>query len=400
MTQLTLHNFRNYARLSLDLPRRTTILQGHNAQGKTNLLEAIYYLVAARSPYASTDAQLVNWLAEQDDLPYARITAELARGDTLARIEITLMPNGNGPGAYRKHIRLNGVPKRAMDLLGQVNVVLFVPQDIVLIDGSPSGRRRYLDAMLCQIDPAYCRALTQYNRVLERRNALLRSLREQGGAADQLDFWDEMLVDHGSVVIARRQQAIVNLEALSQPVHDELSGGRERLRLRYLPSFDPQHKESDRRQLSLNLELAPPISLPQPSEAIRPVFARLLDAARREEIQRGMTALGPHRDEFRFYDGQIDLHAFGSRGQQRTAVLAIKLAELDLMARASGEQPILLLDDVMSELDVERRRYLCGQLGRVEQAVITTTDAGDLTEELLESAALFRVSAGHLQQDK
>ncbi len=400
LTQFSLTNFRNYTRLSIDMPRNTVVLQGRNAQGKTNFLEAVYYLAAARSPYTTSDVQLVNWLAEQDDLPHARVVAEWVRGDTLAKIEITLTKNGNGRGGYRKHIRINGVPKRAMDLLGQVNVVLFVPQDIALIDGAPSGRRRYLDVTLCQIDPAYCRALAQYNRVLERRNALLRTLRERGGDQDQLDFWDEKLVRHGSTIMSRRQQAVVDLEALSQPVHYGLSGGRERLRLRYLPSFDPRRQTQGERQMSLGLNLLPAISLPQTSDQVGATFARRLIAARREEIQRGVTTIGPHRDEFRFFDGQIDLHTYGSRGQQRTAVLSLKLAEVALMAQSTGEQPILLLDDVLSELDVDRRRYLCRQLGQVEQSVITTTDLSDLTPELLRSATVYAVSQGRLERQE
>ncbi|MBN1937358.1 MAG: DNA replication and repair protein RecF, partial [Anaerolineae bacterium] len=257
-------------------------------------------------------------------------------------------------------------------------------------------------------------ALAQYNRVLERRNALLKSLRERGatrdrngarlgngarlnnGASEQLEFWDERLIEHGSLIVARRQQAAVDLEALARPVHDDLSGGRERLRLRYLPSFDP-HPQADARQMSLTLDLMPSVSLPQKPEAIRPAFEQALRAARGEELARGMTILGPHRDEFRFFDGQIDLHTYGSRGQQRTTVLALKLAEVALMARATGEQPILLLDDVLSELDTDRRRYLCGQLSRVEQALITTTDLGDLTEELRGTATVYRVEQGRLE---
>ncbi len=401
LTQLTLTNFRNYARLSLSMSRCTVVLQGRNAQGKTNLLEALYYLAAARSPYTLSDAQLVNWLAAQDDLPHARVVAELARGDMLTRIEITLTRSAQSNGSFTKHIRINGVPKRATDLLGQVNVVLFVPQDIALVDGGPTHRRRYLDEMLCQIDPLYCQALTQYNRVLERRNALLKLLNERGGSANQLDFWDDKLLETGSLIMARRQQAALDLEELACATHQELSGGQERLRLRYLPSFDPARKIGHgppAEQLSFKLDMPPPISLPQPVEAIRSVFEKLLQAARREEIQRGVTTLGPHRDELRLFDGQIDLHHYGSRGQQRTAVLALKLAEMNLIKRATLESPILLLDDVMSELDADRRRYLCAQLGQVEQAVITTTDLNDLSAELLHTAAVYHVSQGRLEK--
>jgi DNA replication and repair protein RecF len=396
LRSFSLANFRNYIRLSLDVPPQITVLQGANAQGKTNFLEGIYYLTSARSPHATSDVQLVNWLAEQDDLPYARVVAEVARKDVQTRIEITLAQETNGSG-YRKHIRINGAPKRVMDLLGQVNVVLFVPQDIALIDGAPSVRRRYLDVTLCQVDPLYCRALAKYSRVLERRNHLLRMLRERGGKWDQLEYWDEELAQNGAQIIALRQQAVLDLEALAQPLHVDVSGGRERLRLRYMPSFDPRRPQVDDRQMTLNFDLPPPVSVPQDVETIRRAFLQVLCSSRRQEIQRGMTLTGPHRDDLRFLDGQVDLHLYGSRGQQRTAVLALKLAEVSWMVRTTGEQPILLLDDVMSELDAQRRRYLCSQLGQVEQAIVTTTDLDDLTPDLLQRATLYSVSQGRLE---
>jgi len=398
LTRLSLVNFRNYARLSLDMPRRVMVLQGKNAQGKTNLLEAIYYLTAAKSPYATSDAQLVNWLAEQDDLPHARVEAELIRGNVLTRIEIILTRDERNHDRYRKHIRINGVDKRVVDLIGVANIVLFVPQDISLVDGSPSGRRRYLDATLCQIDSHYCRALAQYGRVLEQRNGLLRQLRDRGGSPDQLHFWDDRLTEHGAQIIAHRQRAVLDLEALAQPIHRDLSGGRERLRLRYSPSFDPQHPQEDDQQLRLGLDLPPPVSMPQDPEGIQEAFRLRLRSALSEEIARGITLSGPHRDDLLFLDGQIDLRTYGSRGQQRTAVLATKLAEVELMVRVTGEQPILLLDEVMSELDADRRQYLCRRITRVEQSLVTTTDLDALAPGVLELAALYCVTEGRLER--
>jgi len=398
LTRLSLVNFRNYARLSLDMPRRVMVLQGKNAQGKTNLLEAIYYLTAAKSPYATSDAQLVNWLAEQDDLPHARVEAELIRGNVLTRIEVILTRDERNHDRYRKHIRINGVDKRVVDLIGVANIVLFVPQDISLVDGSPSGRRRYLDATLCQIDSHYCRALAQYGRVLEQRNGLLRQLRDRGGSPDQLHFWDDRLTEHGAQIIAHRQRAVLDLEALAQPIHRDLSGGRERLRLRYSPSFDPQHPQEDDQQLRLGLDLPPPVSMPQDPEGIQEAFRLRLRSALSEEIARGITLSGPHRDDLLFLDGQIDLRTYGSRGQQRTAVLATKLAEVELMVRVTGEQPILLLDEVMSELDADRRQYLCRRITRVEQSLVTTTDLDALAPGVLELAALYCVTEGRLER--
>jgi DNA replication and repair protein RecF len=196
--------------------------------------------------------------------------------------------------------------------------------------------------------------------------------------------------------MARRQDAVLGLGKLAQSTHLQLSGGHERLRLRYVPSFDPHSPQGNEQQLELSLDLPPPISLPQNVATIGQVFLDRLRASWREDWQRGMTMLGPHRDDIRFYDRQIDLHTYGSRGQQRTAVLALKLAEVELMHQTTGEQPILLLDEVMSELDADRRRYLCTRLLRVQQAIISTTDLDAVTPEILDRATVFHVMAGRL----
>ncbi len=394
LSRLVLTNFRNYVRLSLELAQSVIVLYGANAQGKTNLLEAIYYLVAARSPYAGSDAQLVNWLADQDDLPHMRVEAELMRAGRPVRIEIVLTRTAARGNGYRKHVRVNGIPRRVTELPGVASVVLFAPQDISLVDGPPIGRRRYLDAILCQIDAGYRRALSQYNRVLERRNHLLRTLRERGGKRDQLDFWDQKLAQEGSLIVARRQRAVSELEFLAQPIHRELSGGNERLRMRYLPGVDVHSGEP---QLRLNLELDTPLRTP---DEVGRAFLEQLRVMREEEIGRGVTLIGPHRDDLRLLDGRVDLHLYGSRGQQRTAVLALKLAEVSLIARTIGEQPILLLDEVMAELDVERRQYLCQQVVQVEQSIITGADIRSLPPAILDQASIYRVVQGRVQKQE
>ncbi len=378
LTHLTLHNFRNYVRLDLDLPPGVTVLLGDNAQGKTNLLEAIYFLATTRSPHSGADRELVNWFAVDDEpLPYARLVGSVERGTGVLRIEVTLTQHTNNGSRFRKQIRLNGVAKRAMDLMGQLNVVLFLPEDIALVSGSPSLRRRYLDVMLCQIDPPYCRALSRYNQTLTQRNALLRDLRERGGDPDQLLFWDERLVEKGTYLVVRRYQALTELDELALRVHSELTDGTEVLHLRYLPSVE----------LDGQLD----------NDGARVVFRSQLEALHRREIAAGMTLVGPHRDEVRFLINEVDAGIYGSRGQQRTVALTLKLAEVDLMRRETGEHPILLLDDVLSELDAHRRRFLVHCLNNgPQQAIITTSDLHALPEALLKRCRLWRVQMGRL----
>ncbi len=380
LTHLTLHNFRNYVRLELDLLPGVTLLLGDNAQGKTNLLEAIYYLATSRSPHAGAERELVNWLAvEQEPLPYARLAGQVVRAERELTIEITLTRQAHNGYRYRKQIRLNGVSRRAMDLLGRLTAVLFTPEDIALVSGSPGRRRRYLDAMLCQIDPAYCRALTRYNKIVTQRNALLRDLRERGGDPAQLTFWDEQLVEHGALLVARRRAALTALDDLAGAVHGALTDGAEHLRLRYEPS------------VTLSDEAT--------TEAIGVAFRRQLLDLRPREIPAGVTLVGPHRDEVRFSIHGVDAGVYGSRGQQRTTALALKLAEVQLMHRETGHRPVLLLDDVLSELDRHRRRFLLRWVASAEgpeQTVVTATDAGVLPASFLARCQAWRIEEGRL----
>ena len=380
LTLLTLHNFRNYARLNFDLPPGISVLLGNNAQGKTNLLEAIYYLATTRSPHAGADRELINWLtAEQEPLPYARLVGHIARGASEVSIEITLTQQPNNGGRYRKQVRLNGVAKRAIDLLGHLNVVLFLPEDIALVSGSPSLRRHYLDATLCQIDPHYCSALVRYNEVVTQRNALLRDLRERGGDPIQLAFWDGRLVENGAYLVSRRWEALLALDELAHGRHSELTDGTEQLHLRYVPSVEMEE--------------------PADQEAVGAAFQAQVLALRSREIGAGVTLVGPHRDDLRFLIDGVDAGIYGSRGQQRTTALALKLAEVDLMKRETGEYPVLLLDDVLSELDEHRRHFLVHTLeDGVEQVIVTTTDLHTLPEAFLQRCHLWRLQMGRLSK--
>jgi DNA replication and repair protein RecF len=382
LAHLSLYNFRNYVRLELDLPPGVMVLLGDNAQGKTNLLEAIYYLATSRSPYTGTDRELVNWLSlEQEPLPYTRLVGRVARGDNSVLLEITVSQQAENGSRYQKQVRLNGVNKRAMDLLGHLNVVLFVPEDVNLVSGSPSLRRRYLDAMLCQIDPHYCRTLAGYNQIVTQRNALLRDMGERGGDPAQLVFWNERLVEHGALLIARRREAIDALDERAQAIHGQLTDGSEHLHLRYMPSVDL----GEPRRLTV--------------AEVQAAYQAQLLSLRQRETAAGMTLAGPHRDEMRFAIDDIDAGVYGSRGQQRTAVLALKLAEVELMHNETGDYPVLLLDDVLSELDAHRRQFL---LQRVDdgqqQAIITTTDLQALSPAFLQGCRLWRVEMGRLAE--
>ncbi len=404
LTRLSLTNFRNYVRLSLDVPPGPILLRSDNAQGKTNLLEAIYFLATTRSAFARAERQLVNWQAmERDMLPFARLEAQVHRNRKQSRIDITLLPGETG--TIRKEMRVNGVKKRALDVIGQLNTVIFLPEDIELITGSPSMRRRYLDATLCQIDPAYCRSLAVYNKVLTQRNALLKQLAERGSSEtlgrrgeDQLLFWDEQVAEQGAFLIKRRQEAIAELDQLGRNRYRLLGDQSEILRLHYAPSFDPQHRPLLDYQRPLSLEELLPSEQVQPGlSQITEAFKTHLRQARREEIARGVTVVGPHRDDLHFTVDGVDMTLYGSRGQQRTTALALKLAEVDLMRQTTGESPLLLLDDVMSELDAKRRARVMAMVDGVEQAFLTTTDWNDFTEEFRAQAHLLQVRAGQIE---
>lgn len=398
IAHLSLTNFRNYARLELSLPPGPIVLHGDNAQGKTSLLEAIYYLATSRSPYTTSDRQLINWAAEDEPLPFARLVAEVHTGEGSKRIEVTLMLDRSGRGTrFKKQIRVNGLPRRVMDLLGQVRVVMFLPQDMELVEGSPSNRRRYLDVTLCQADAAYCRALSQYDKVLTQRNALLKQFQEQGGRGDrtQLEFWNKRLALNGALVVAGRYKLVRDLERGARRIHRELSGEEEHLRLRYQPGFDATPTPDG--QMSFGAAELGAAALPElPVPEIEERFLHALARVRVDDFQRGLTTIGPQRDEMRFIVNGRDLGLYGSRGQGRTAVLALKLAELAWMRERTGEWPLLLLDEVAAELDPQRRTYLLDQINGADQVMLTTTEPSLLSEAFLSEATRWRVEAGYI----
>ena len=394
---LSLTNFRNYARLEVSLPAdRPIVLYGDNAQGKTSALEAIYYLATSTSPYTTSDRQLIHWRTEGDPIPFARLSAELGgQGGAYEKLDITLMLDmSSGVARFKKSVKHNGVEKRVMDVVGLLNVVLFLPQDLSLIEGTPSDRRRFMNATLQQADLEYFMALNEYEKILSQRNALLKRIAEKRAHALELEYWDEQLACNGAVIIAGRQQFLRELEVKARETHRALTAGAETLSLRYLPSIAPR-ADTDGGQLSfavlgldLNRQLSP--------EEIAPQFQEQLLARRAEAIRRGMTLAGPHRDELRLLINDRDGGLYGSRGQARTAVMALKFAELEWMRDRLGEYPLFLLDEVVAELDSKRRQFLLDRLDGHAQTVLTTTDLDIFDDAFLERAEIYKVANGQI----
>ena len=404
---LSLTNFRNYARLELTLPERPLLLHGPNAQGKTSLLEAVYLLATGSSPLTPLERQLIRWEAKAEGLPYARVWAEVAHRDRAQELEIVLenKPLANGTTRLQKTIRVDRARKRRTDLAGLLNVVLFMPQDVELVAGPPAGRRRYMDDTLCQADGDYCAALEQYTEALRQRNAALRHLRDEGGNPAQLAPFEETLARQGVIVANGRRELIAVLSQRAHHIHQRLTGGAEWLRLEYRPSFDPAAPPELKYQMGLGLQpyKGPPSELG--ADGLVAAFRQALLTRRGDEIARGMTLTGPHRDELRFVAGspaqgthEVDMGDYGSRGQQRTAVLALKLAELAFLRERTGETPVLLLDEVLAELDTNRRHYLLAQVDSVELALLTATDPDMFSDEFRERAALWEVRGGIVKE--
>ena len=394
LTHLSLTNFRNFVRLETDLPLGPTLLVGANAQGKTSLLEAIYYLTSASSPHTASDRQLINFLTIQDSIPVARIVAEVRRQNRLHRIEIRLILEQAGPASeqrLRKEVLLNGIKRRVRDLAGVFNAVMFLPQDMRVIEGPPTERRRWLNSTLSQADPTYANALAEYGKVLSQRNALLKQLQERNGDPDELTFWDEQLCDLAATLILSRALALSELENLAAPIHHHLTRGQEALRLDYLPAYDPAPQPEG--QLGLTME-TPVDRTGIGRKAIRSGMLTALQSTRQDEIGRGMTLIGPHRDEFRFRANGIDMRLYGSRGQNRTVMLSVKLAEVGWLQQRTGEFPVLLLDEVLAELDPERRDDLLTRVDAAQQSILTAADLKMYSQDFCQRATTWQIVAG------
>jgi DNA replication and repair protein RecF len=409
LTHLSLTNFRNFARLDVEVPRGPVLMVGDNAQGKTSLLEAIYFLATFVSFHASNERQLINLLASHEPLAVARIVATFCRLEGFSnlaqrkthRLEVRIVVEetvNNGGSRLRKEILLDGNKQKMHEVIGAFNAVLFLPQMLRIIEGSPDDRRRYLNLAMAQTLPHYAATLSDYNQILTQRNALLKQLNERSSdlasAAVQLVYWDEQLARAGAEIMYARIQMIRDLERLAARLHRELTHGQEVLRISYQPSFEPLPARPGQFAMALDT------SIDRSNLTLEKIQNGLLEAlgrSRAEEIARGVTTLGPHRDEVRFLANQMDLGVYGSRGQARTAVLTLKLAEVTWMKERTGEWPVLLLDEVLAELDPIRRADLLSRLLETEQAMMTTTDLDLFSDEFIRIAPIWRIQAGHIR---
>ena len=386
LSRLRLTNFRNLTHLDLGLSPGVTVYYGPNAQGKTTLLEAVYLLCIARSFRAENEREVVNFQAAKEG-EQALVDGTIEKAGQRLRVIIGYQPTqrpGQRPGqednglAYnvRKEIRVNRVRRTAGELIGEVNAVLFSAADIDLVQGPPSGRRRFLDILLSQADRLYLKGLQRYHRVVQQRNQLLRLLREGRAEHDELAFWDDELVREGAWITWRRSEAMRELTHACVRHHEDLSGPEENLEIEYRPS----------------------VPLAGGVTEIEDNFREALAAARRRERVRPVTAVGPHRDDFNLLIDGADMGAFASRGQARTMALTLRLAEAEFLASARGEGPVVLLDDALSEMDSFRRRRLLEKATQYEQVLITTTDLEQVNDFFGATANYFYVSNGQVWQ--
>ena len=400
LRQLALTNFRNYVRLGLNLGPGVTVIVGENAQGKSNLLEAVHVLATTRSLRATTERELVYWRASDEGVAFARLEGRVGRSG--AELHVELLIRGDGAGgsgsgpAFSKTIRVNGLPTRAAQLVGQVNVVLFSPEDVGLAAGAPSGRRRYLDITNSQVNPSYLRALQRYKRVLDQRNHLLRQLRGRR-TRDQLAPWNDEQVELGSAVLAQRLKMMAGINAVVAERFRQLSGTEQMLEVAYTPTCLPEARRSPMAVAEARAAWSARGPNEVASEVAQAFRERMAEVADRE-LDQCVSLVGPHRDDFAFCLDGVDLNTYGSRGQQRLAVLALKLAELEFMQAETGERPVLLLDDVLSELDPVRQAFVLERTAGEGQTLITTTDLGELSARFLEQADVLRVTAGSVER--
>ena len=355
--RLQMLNYRNYNVLDISLGPHVNVFMGDNAQGKTNILEGIYYCAFARSHRTSKDRELINWNSDN-----ALLSVTVGRERLDKRIDISILKDG------KKAIQINKIKiKKIGELFGNFNVVMFSPEDLKIIKDSPGVRRKFIDMELCQLNPKYYYNLVQYNKVLNERNSILRN---RNINKDILDVYDMQLVEFGYNIIIDRLEYIENLNKYSAKIHSDITSGKEKIEFKYISTI-------------------------KDLENIRENFYSLLEKNRVRDCERGITSVGPHRDDFNVLINDIDTKSYGSQGQQRTAVLTIKFSSLKIIKEITGEYPVLLLDDVLSELDFSRKRYVLSTIGDI-QTIITCTGIEDLYEYLDDKSKVFKVKDGEI----
>lgn len=355
--RLQMLNYRNYKSLNITLGKNVNVFMGDNAQGKTNILEAIYYCAFAKSHRTSKDRELINW---NSDSAYVSLLVGKDRLDK--NIDINILKDG------KKAIKINKIKvSKIGELFGNFNVVMFSPEDLKIIKDSPGVRRKFIDMELCQLNSKYYYNLVQYNKVLNERNVVLKNRKLD---SEILDIYDIQLANFGYHIIIERLKYINKLNFYGKDIHKDISSGKENLEFKYISTI-------------------------KDLEDIENSFYELLRRNRKKDIEKGTTSIGPHRDDFIVLINDVDTKSFGSQGQQRSAVLTIKFSSLKIIKEMTSEYPVLLLDDVLSELDFNRKRYILSTIGEI-QTIITCTGIEDLTNYLDNSSRVFKVKEGEI----
>lgn len=350
---LELKDYRNYRSLSIEFNKNINILFGNNAQGKTNILEALYMCATTKSHKGSKDKEMIRF--KQDE---AHLRLYLQKKEISHKIDMHLKKNKT------KGVAIDGISiKKSSELFGLLNIVFFSPEDLSIIKNGPSERRKFMDLELCQLDKIYFYNLSKYNKILVQRNNLLKQIKSNPSLIDTLDIWDEQLVNYGINIIKKREEFIVLLNKIIYQIHQKLTGGLEKIKVEY----DPSVKEKE--------------------------FHKELSKKREVDLKNLYTYVGPHKDDISFYVNGIDIRKFGSQGQQRTAALSLKLAEIDLVKKIINDTPILLLDDVLSELDKNRKNYLLDSINDV-QTIITCTGLDEFINGRIHVNKIFEVNNG------
>lgn len=350
---IELSNFRNYKTLEVEFDQGINIFYGNNAQGKTNLLEAVYLCSTTKSHRVNKDRDMIRFHEDE-----SHIKMYVMRDEVPYRIDMHLKKNKS------KGIAVNGLPiRKASELFGIVNVVFFSPEDLHIIKEGPGERRRFIDLELCQLDKIYVHNLIQYNKTVLQRNNLLKELPEHPEYRDMISVWNEQLAKFGEVVIRIRRKFIEELNEVVEVIHDRITGGKEQLKLVYEPDVTEDH------------------------------FSEKLFLYEDRDIKLKTTTVGPHRDDICFLTNGMDIRKYGSQGQQRTAALSLKLAEIELVKKRTGQAPLLLLDDVLSELDSERQNHLLNSIKDV-QTMITCTGLDEFVQNRFHIDSIFEVQEG------